>query len=481
MHKDSLISLLKTLSQKDTKNLLAFLKSPYFNNSDTLFKLYIYLKKSYPHFEDKRLQKNWVFKHLFPNETYNEKKLKRKVAELKKLIEQYLVIDTLQQEELLQERLLAQSLISRSYGMLEIYYAKIQKKRAKMPIQFMDYYQEQFRINYMLYFHPESLKYKADIESVQKMTQNLDNAYFITKLRCFAECYARKWALGENSKFILLKEIKILVQRQLASENPLATIYLNIINLYETEDNNYALFKQVKDLFLQNLTLIPQKEQPSILSLLINFAYHHYNRGTKNYLAEALSLYNKGLNHQMLLYKNTINNATFLNIVIAAAILKQVKMAKGFMNKYGSKLRPPSQQDIFYISSAFLAFHQGHFIEAYNLLNNSNLRKFRYALLEDSLSIRCEYELLSKSDPFEQEDKLLKKINNFKRLISRTPNLSSKNKQAYTSFGTIIYQLTIYKGEQTNTSSLQALKNKILKQPIVTARFWLLDKVEELL
>ena len=101
MQNSHIFQLLKTLSRKEINKLPEFINSPLCSISDVrgnhktisrqkINLLYDYLKKYYPDFSNRNLNKEAVFAGVFPDEKYNDKKLRNIKHELSKVVEFYI-------------------------------------------------------------------------------------------------------------------------------------------------------------------------------------------------------------------------------------------------------------------------------------------------------------------------------------------------------------------------------------------------------
>jgi len=131
------VEILKSLSKEELKHLGDFIKSPYFNSSKPLEKVYEVIQKHYPEFSEKALSYEKVFKKLYPAEEYNEKRMKNLYAEFSSLLKKFLgyekissdkrdidiyTIASLTQRNLnvISERFIAKSLKDNDDGLLSI-------------------------------------------------------------------------------------------------------------------------------------------------------------------------------------------------------------------------------------------------------------------------------------------------------------------------------------------------------------------------
>ncbi len=98
MNKSKAVQLLKLFDNEDIKMFGEFLESPYFNKNTRVTQLYAELKKHYPEFSSRGVEKERLFKKLFPYKPYNEQVIKNLISELFKLAKEYFSIDTFKKD-----------------------------------------------------------------------------------------------------------------------------------------------------------------------------------------------------------------------------------------------------------------------------------------------------------------------------------------------------------------------------------------------
>lgn len=102
MQNTKLVSMLKTFSEKEMKDFEKFISSPYFSKGRNLKPLYYILKKNHPAFSSSHLNRDKIFRNLFPGKKYDEKKSVHAInvmfSELTALAEKFMAIEYLQNE-----------------------------------------------------------------------------------------------------------------------------------------------------------------------------------------------------------------------------------------------------------------------------------------------------------------------------------------------------------------------------------------------
>jgi len=100
MNKTSFLDIMRALSKEELKRFEAFLNSPYFNTRNNVVNLFSSIKKYAPEFTHKMLDKEEVWKKLFPGKKYNYGILKNIIYDITKLAERFLEVEDLNYNEM---------------------------------------------------------------------------------------------------------------------------------------------------------------------------------------------------------------------------------------------------------------------------------------------------------------------------------------------------------------------------------------------
>ena len=88
--KDSkLIAAFRTLDTKELKKFEKFITSPYFNEHIGIIELGRYLTSLYPDFQGELITKAQIYKACFPDDGYDDLRLRHLVSDFLKLLEQF--------------------------------------------------------------------------------------------------------------------------------------------------------------------------------------------------------------------------------------------------------------------------------------------------------------------------------------------------------------------------------------------------------
>ena len=90
MHNSRLVELLKTFSDAEIKKFGDFVRSPYFNKSDRVIKLYDQLKKYHPNYSSPLISKEKIYGRLFPGKKYHDSTLRVVIHLLGEIAEKFI-------------------------------------------------------------------------------------------------------------------------------------------------------------------------------------------------------------------------------------------------------------------------------------------------------------------------------------------------------------------------------------------------------
>jgi len=99
LNNSKLISLIKTLEEKEKKQIKRLLKLDYFNQSKDVTRLWELIVKQLNKGNERLLQKEKLFEKLFPSTPYTDIKLRNLMRKLTKIIEDFLLNQSIQKDE----------------------------------------------------------------------------------------------------------------------------------------------------------------------------------------------------------------------------------------------------------------------------------------------------------------------------------------------------------------------------------------------
>lgn len=374
MENTQLLSILNTLDNKELKLLKKWVASPFYNQrKDVIQVLDIYLlsrKKG-----NTSLSKTQLFHQLYPNEPYEDHKVRMAMSFLNRLTEKFIIHQ--QQEKKAIENKLALLAYYREKE-LEKPYQRVMKEVEKMvekPLhRGIAYYRAKFLLNKEQY---ESIKLTNRHEPkkiLQSISDNLDIHILLEKLNESSIIQNDGRITATQFDLGLIKQLKIAIEQQPAYlKIPTVATYYACYQLASNIENlNY--FEQLKRLLAVHHPIFSKKELFVFYTFLSIFCTVNFNRGKEEYIAIAFEVYKEGF--ALGLYEPKIATTVFKNIVLTGLLNKEYDWVEQFIVEYTPKLEEEEQYTIGNWALAALAHRRKEYHAALAILRETKFKDF---------------------------------------------------------------------------------------------------------
>jgi len=472
MHKSELIYRLRLLSKEELNDFARFIASPYYNQSKKAIKLFDYLVKYHPVFEEDKVERVSVGCKLFPEWKKEMKKMYARISHvisnLSRLVDDYIVLKEKEEDKFghYQYQLKA---YKRRKGdrFFNDTVKKFRKNLEQTKERDTDYYFHQYRLNHEIYTHVATERITTEIDSLKNAINNLDLFYFGTKLRYSSEVRLRELNFSEKSELILIDEILREVEVNPIFENkPFILIFSSIVRLYETKKKH--IYDSLKAMIYEFLSQFSAVEKLDIVTMANNFCIMEYNQGKYEYLIEIFDLYKYGLEHGIWIVDGQMDHSVFGNIVTAACRLEKFEWARKFIDKYVIFLHDDVKENVRIMALCRLEFSMNNFEETLQMLRKTKFTDVQYNVNARLFEIRCCYELDHISfhhtcDAFDQ-------------YCRRNQIINNETRKQYLNFGKFVQKL--YKTRHDSKKNKQDLLVELEETPI-TLRDWLKEKIQQ--
>lgn len=460
MKNSKLVKALMVLDAAELKQLLQFLKSPLFNSSKTIINLYLLLRTEHPYFDSPKLSTERVFKKLYPKKPYDHKKMINLMSEFKRLLEKYLMILALEEDEIQQQKLLVQSFAQRSnaYALFKRQSSFLHKKLDALPYRDEIYFQEKKNLYLSHYAHSETNRDKEDKEIFKLALENFKAFKNIAevKLRC-----------AENARINLYKENKIY--DSLKGESAVLEIYekLNHLQQSDVDDNQLT---QLTNSFINSIHQFRVEDQLIIIKILLNYHTRFVNKGKTEYLKQIFLLYKTGLLHNCLFPKGQLTATTFQNIISTAMYCEEYEWAKQFIDDNQHQLESDKKEDVLALGMAQWYYKTGNLKKALEVLEYS-FKEVHIAIRTKILQIRISYELIDKE--YSYFDLLSNQLDAFEKYIRREKTIKKDTVERNLTFIRYVRSLI---NNNKNTLTMKKTRTELVDEQNVALKDWLLEK-----
>lgn len=484
MQDSKLIEILKIFTPKEWKDFEKFVNSPYFSTGRDVSGLYNILKKHHPDFSSDKLDKENIFSSLFPDEAFNEKKLKNITSDFTGMAEQFLVNEALALNEELFDETLARVYKDKKNDKLFLRTLNsLEKKISTGKFQSDNCYNEEERLErlfeeYYIGIH----KFEKSVPKRIKYTEYVILTFFVTFLRkqrdkIIIQSY---YNLEFTSSLIesvyesidFDKLLKLLKEKK-SEWLWLIEIYYYAFKTLQNVDDE-GMFKKFQELFYENSNKFSRKEQYFIFNDFIAWLHTKDNKFGTLSAREEFEIFKKMLEYNAYSpsEKEFMSVLLYRNIMNMAIILEEFSWFENFITEFTSKLKPEFRDNMENLAKANLFFVEEKFEDALGCLSKIPYDIFIYKVDIKNLMLRIYYEL-------ELYETAFSMINAFRNFLSTTDEISEIFKTQQLNFINFYNKLLKMKAEN-KFDDAGFIAKEIEKKDSVASKSWLIEKASKM-
>lgn len=484
----TLLNIIGKFSTKEMREFGEFITSPFFNKNENVIKLYAYIKKFHPDFNDKKLEKEYVYKKLYSKGEYNDGFMRTVMYNLGKLAEDFLAYVNFTKDELVRGISLLDELSERKLEKVFLkYYNEIESELEKQKYHDAKFYYRKYQLKEQMEIYMDWSKFKnKDFKNYTPNTISYINdeltSFFITK------------ALN-HYRFLLDK----------SNYEPMSYEYGlmdNLIDYLRTNDNHYInktkirlhlyevliqkegkeeYFQILKDLLISGEKALNHSDRYSLHNILQAYCIRKVYDG-EDYRKERFELYKACVEQG--LYKASehiyFDDLMFANIAFSAMHMNEFSWAEKFIQDHKKALSPENSEVVINYCYARLCYEKNNTEEAMKYLSSiRTIKHVQFKLPIRDLTLILNYELGQYSQAYYQIDSYRHFLSNNKNLFAdaRLDRLNN-----FVKFYTKLIKLKD-KNESFESAKLQTeitkLKDELENNHNIQERNWLLKKVNE--
>lgn len=479
MNKSKSISILKSFSVDEIKKFSFFLESPFFNTNKRVVKLFSELKKYYPEFTSKSIQKENIYKKIFPGKSYNEQVMKNLVSELLRLEKEYLSVEGFLKDPGEKSLKLINEAVTRNLDFL------LSKGAEDINSITRETYSSE-KYEYLLYQAEESKFTKNVLNNRQaEATANIEKAgeyltvFFlkvIFRLSINAHINQFSFNLTAENNFPdrILNSIdikKLLDEMETDKINGVLELKLKYLTLVCINDiNDDDSYNSYRKILFSNLTLLGKEEAQRSLHFLESIIAQKINAGRREFYKDLYETYkfeiDKGLVNPN---PDKITVMKYRNIYLTAIRAGDYSWAEKFIFDFEPKINDDDRHDIFELALAQLNFEKRNFEETLKHLNKVKTDQIFFKVDVRILNLMSLYEL----GHYENAVSL---IDSFRKLLSGNSALTEQYRQKNLNFINSVNALIRLKNSFDENSFI-ALSDKIKNFELVANKNWLFEKI----
>ena len=489
MHHTSLIEILRTFTRDEIKKFDDFVNSPYHNKKSTVANLYHHIKKYAPAFKSQRLEKEKVWKVLFPDKEYNYGILKNLIFTLTNCAENFISLENFQKQDVKKKYELLDSLYNREIINLFL-------KKYNTLIKNINTLQKNKKINFDTFSLMSSkmfglkLDFSMDHEphsGIEEEFKKYINSYVSLFLYNFFSISVKNISFytyyNQKEKNIIdyilqNKEFNILIIELMEYVKSISPEVYNILEIYykyyisHSEHSSIEKYSDFKDVLIANAKNLHKSDLFNLYEGLHNSTIF-LNLPENKLNQEILEICKLRVKYEAILNPDgVLEVAPFVGSIHTAFNLKDSDFIENFVEKFIKFTPRCFTENLQKFSSAHLYFLKNKFDKSLEeiLTMNYDILYFKYSLRN-----------LRAMNYFELNDynSFLLLFDSYKHFISK--DLSGNER--FKTKGKLLFNeiKNLFKlRENFNELDLKNLKSQIINTPTIIRRQWLLEKIEEL-
>jgi hypothetical protein len=471
MHKTKVVRLLASLSPVEINRLGKFVHSPFFNVHEPTLLLWQLLRAQYPNFSEQKLNKEILFKEIYPGEKFSDGKLGVLRNNLLRLIQAFLVQQSFESDELLRQRFLLRSLSEHKQDhflpkLIQEGRDKIRKHpEHDVMLSYHAFMLEDFVSEYGLLHSNRSI----DVD-FQQVMNHLDHFYLVLKLRYACAMIGQGHLLAKAYDISLLQPILLHCKELDFQTYPLIGTYYLCFRMLREEDT--SCYDDLKALTNRHLDDFSREDQTNLLGFMVNFCNEQYKKGKLKYMREMFVHYQKMLELDLLFEASMLSSVHYLNIVSISLHLKEYGWAEGFIYKYQDRIDEEYRRGAFHYNLARLNFARKQFDEVLRHLHEFELIDPIYKLSYNLLLLKTYYEC-------EEGDAFFSLCSAFRTYLRRSKTLSKDYISGYLNFITMARKLFKEKVSPQEKLDTEAFGQALKTENQLMERAWLIEKLKE--
>ncbi len=466
MKKYKFVEMINSMNSSELTRLNAFVKSPYHNQDETMIRISSFIQLHYPTQVERIGDKALLHQYLFPNEAYEDKRIRYAMSAFCKLMEQFFTIEALNKHPYLNKVLLLKDLSTRN---LEKSY---QQEESKINIMLND---EKYNIPSFSLFdlqvaqikdeHFQQQRIRRDDNNLRCVADKLDAFYYLERLKYTCALLDRQHIIQTRAEIELSEQwLKHLITNNFFNSSTIQAYY--IIHQMLTQIPPETFFLQMQNLMEQQEDSINQSDKKEIYLFIINYCARKIRIGEVNYSDTAYKWYKRGIEQRILFDGKELSPWTFTNMVKLSLKLGQHKWTELFIKDYESYLPTDFRQNCIHYNLSELYYYANRLELAQVHLHQVVHSDIHYYLGARLLLAKIYFQL-------REEEALTSLISAFSIFLKRNKVISNPIKEPYLNFCNLLSRIV-----RTSKYNSQ-LKEDIIATKVVAEKEWLLTAIQQ--
>lgn len=479
MEKSYLLDMIKSLQPDELQRLSHFLASPYFvqgvisKETQALFQIIL---KAAPEFSEQKLNKDRVYKLLYPGKAVVEGKLKKLISELTKLVRNFLLIEHYRKDGNEFQRQIDLAQIFRSKGLVSRHQQVVEKLRTFEEgdyLESLDQYHQEYLIEYEVHLLESTYNQGKGELNISTLLNKLELNYFANSLELLNRFLLQQKVVQLDTSDIMHARLEnFSIPSYYLERSILLQTTQKIHNLLRYPLASTQDFQALMSFLQQNEERLAAETLNQFYTYLRNFCVIQIDKGDDDFIPVLHQIQRDNLQRGYFYQAEKISPLAYLSINQIAIKANQVEWALEFTETHRHRVVGLQETEEFYqLNKAIGLFAQNKLEEALNIIPFGSSYS-TYHLAARRLELKIYFELNSELLPY--------KIDAFRMHISRASQkfLSDSLRELHANFVNLIQQIS--QSPRRNKERSEFLIRRIQEKKWVAERHWLLEKAREL-
>jgi len=471
MEKSQLISLLRTFTKKDIRDCRKWLQSPFHNQREDVLCLFDHLFEQDRLLKEDLLIKQVVYTYIFPDEQYDDAKIRQTMFFLLKSIEKYLSYLEWSKEEVTVSIHLSRAYIEKGLSK----YASKTLTAATQKIEdatFRDNLFHQYKYN-IIKEEYAILEGQGRSDAQNKLSELINAyrvAYISEELAYACLLYSSPNPNINPIEEDYLKHLLPYIEQLQFNNNQNVSLYLLIYEVLAFNKDNQ--FDDLKLKLRDYRQFFKSDELRELYLLIINYCIFRVNMtGKREFLGEAFALYKLGIEDGIFIENGILDRYLFRNIVTNGIYLKEYEWVENFIEKYQHYLEPQYKDSFVNFGLGSLYFQTKKYDKAMRYLAQYEHDDVLLNLNSKSMLMRIYYE--------QKEMNVLESLlDSFKVYLRRKKEVGDNYRLLYNNL--IKYTKKLLNVNPYDSDKREKLRQDILATNPLVNKEWFLEQLEKL-
>ncbi|MBK8554736.1 MAG: hypothetical protein IPL65_02675 [Lewinellaceae bacterium] len=472
MFSDKLLTLLGSFSKYELNRFRKFLVSPYYNEQEVLINLFDLCNLAIREGTVEKLDKNTVWKHLFPGKKLNDAQLRRTASELNQLALKFYSLEYREQQPMLELLDLQRKLespvlfkhLSSVERLVDKYFEQAKPDNAKR-------YLEKHLYRWNIFDRASRTVSSSDyIDKLLPADFNLELFYIVQKLKLYVAWLSFRNFRNTSAVIDVVPGFWEYISQSRFQRIPLIGIYGKVVLcLSEPEDESHfeVLMLELDDKGVK----LDDEDLRECYHIAQNYCALKINQGKVHYYRAIFQIYQRMISRSMLLEDDRLAEGVYKNIITTSLQVGEYAWAEEFIQNYSDYLPANIRENAHSYNLASLYFHQKKYDKVIDLLRSVEYSDVTYALGGKLLLLRTYHE---KGEVFALESL----IDSVRIYLRRNKFISKTMVREFGNFLTFLKKLNDL--AQKSPAEIQKFKARVQDNPAVISKKWLLQKIDEI-